>query len=136
MPSRKNIHVVDANVILRYLLADHKEHYRRASEFMTDVKTAAQSAYVPESVLAECVYVLLKVYGVPRAEVADRLSGLLGYKGIAADNRELLRKALRHFANSNVDIVDAIVHVTAQERGWQVFSFDQDLKKLGQTRTE
>lgn len=130
MPSRKNIHVVDTNVILRYLLADHETHYRRASEFMAEVRSATQMAYIPESVLAECVYVLLKVYRVPRAEVTEKLADLLGYKGIVAENRELLRKALRHFAENNVDIVDALVFSVAQQRGWKLFSFDRDLKKL------
>jgi predicted nucleic acid-binding protein len=57
----KTIRVVDTNVILRYLLADHPEHFARASEFMAGLKSGNQTAYIPESVLAECVFVLLVV---------------------------------------------------------------------------
>ena len=41
--------VVDTNVILRYLLADHPEHFARASEFMAGLKSGNQTAYIPES---------------------------------------------------------------------------------------
>ena len=45
----KTIRVVDTNVILRYLLADHPEHFAQASEFMAGLKSGNQTAYIPES---------------------------------------------------------------------------------------
>ena len=56
----KNTCVLDANVVLRYLLADHPAHYQQAEAFMSEVKSGQQRVYLPESVLVECVYVLLK----------------------------------------------------------------------------
>ncbi|MEW6488462.1 MAG: PIN domain-containing protein [Thermodesulfobacteriota bacterium] len=126
----KNIHVVDANVILRYLLADHPDHHQRARVFFEGVIRGDTRAFIPEGVLVECVYVLLKVYGVPRAEVADRLLGVLGYRGVANEDRAVLLAALRLFAKKPVDIVDALVVATAEARGWQTFSFDRDISKL------
>ncbi len=126
----RNIRVVDANVILRFLLADEPVHFEQARVFMEQVKTGASGAYIPEGVLVECVYVLLKVYGVPRSEIVDKLITLLSYKGMVDDNRWLLQESLRLFVANNVDIVDAIVHVTATLRGWRTFSFDADLDKF------
>ena len=70
----------------------------------------------------------VKVYQVPRLQIATQLTGLLNYKGFNQDNKALLCDALQRFADANVDIVDAIL--TAQTRGWRYFSFDQDLNKL------
>jgi predicted nucleic-acid-binding protein len=126
----RNIRVVDANVILRFLLADEPAHFDQARAFMAQVKTGEAGAYITEGVLVECVYVLLKVYQVPRSELAEKLVGLLGYKGVVDENKKLLQESLRLFAAKNVDIVDAIVHVTATLRGWQPFSFNADLGKL------
>lgn len=123
--------VVDANVILRYLLGDDTKLYEKAAAFMAKVKTGESEAYVPDSVLAECVYVLLKVYGVPRDEVASKLAGLLSYKGIHRDNQAMLLAAVQLFQERNVDIVDALVFATAQRRGWAIVSFDDtDFRKL------
>lgn len=126
----KNIFVIDANVILRYLLDDHPNLSKLAMEFMTRVKTGEQEGFIPEGVLVECVYVLLKLYRVPRTEIAGSLEGILNYKGVVNQDLAVLRKALGLFAERNVDIVDAIVHALAEERGWSCFSFDKDMDKL------
>jgi predicted nucleic-acid-binding protein len=122
--------VIDANVILRYLLADHPERFQKAKTFMTQVKSGEVGAFIPEGVLVECVYVLLKFYQVPRAEIARTLASLLTYRGVVNEDRGILLKALQLFGDKNVDIVDALVRVISSEKGWLFFSFDKDLKTL------
>ena len=126
----KNTFVVDANVILRYLLADHPEHFRQAAQFMGRVKTGEVAAFIPEGVLVECVYVLLKFYKVPRAEIAENLETIMNYKGIVNENRSVLITGLQLFQEKNVDMVDAIVYAISKERGWTTFTFDKDLVRL------
>ena len=126
----KSTVVVDANVILRYLLADHEQQHLSARTAFDEVRGGHRLAFVGEGVVVECVYVLLKVYGVGRAEIADKLLGLLALKGIRAHDLEATMDALRAFRDRNVDIVDAMVAATAKHRGWGVFSFDHDLGKL------
>ncbi len=123
--------VIDANAVLRYLLDDHADHSEQARQVFARLRTGELRGLMTEGVLIECVYVLLKVYSVPRAEIAETLSGLFAYRGLFADQEEVLREGLRLFSGRNVDIVDAIVHVTAQQRGWEVFSFDKDFGRLG-----
>lgn len=126
----KNTTVLDTNVILRYLLNDHPQHFQRAQTFMADVISGKTTVYIPDSVLAECVYVLLKVYKIPKLKVCEVLAGILSYTGISQVNREILINSLQLFAEHNVDVVDAIVHATAKQQDWDVFSFDQDMKKF------
>ena len=73
---------------------------------------------------------MLKVYRVPRAEIAESLAGVLRYKGMMNENTALLLESLRLFRQKNIDIVNVIIHVTAKTRGWHNFSFDLDFKKL------
>ncbi len=122
--------VTDANVILRYLLADHPEFTSRAIAFFDQVRTGEATAVIPEGVVVECVYVLMKFYAVPRPEVAEKLSQVISYRGVINPNREILLDALALFARRAVDIVDAIVFVTANHNGWETFSFDKDIRKL------
>jgi predicted nucleic-acid-binding protein len=126
----KNICVVDANVILRYLLADHPDHFQKADRFMSQVKEGETRIFIPEGVLIECVYVLIKIYKVPRPDIVKGLAGILNYKGVINDNRSLLIKSLHLFNDKNIDIVDAIVHALAKEKSWTYFTFDKDLDKL------
>ena len=80
---------------------------------------------------------LLKVYKVPKAEIATTLSELLGYEGIINDNRAILIDSLQIFiSDKNVDIVDAIVHTTAEAQGWTSFNFDDDLRRLSKPQSD
>ena len=128
---KDTVYVIDTNVILRYLLADHKEFYYQARAVMEEVRIGDRKVLILDSVIAECVYVLIKIYNVPRKEIAEKLKGILAYKGVAGREKERLREALDIFAGSNVDIVDAFVFVFATaEKNRRLLSFDKDLKKL------
>jgi predicted nucleic-acid-binding protein len=126
----KNITVLDTNIILRYLLNDHPQHFELAQALMKKVIAEETTVYIPDSVLAECVYVLSKFYKIPKIKTCEILTELLHYKGISQINREILINSLKLFSEHKVDIVDAIVYATAKYQQWEMFSFDQDMKKF------
>lgn len=127
--SEKNTSAVDANVIVSLLLGSERRHFARAKAFFENVREGSTGAYVPAAVLAECVYVLTRAYGIARQDVADKLLGLLDYRGVLTESAAV-RHALMLYRDRKVDFVDALVAATARERGWRVFSFDRDLKGL------
>ncbi len=122
--------ILDTNVILRYLLKDNAQLYKQAVILLSPVKSGTAKAHVLEGVLVECVYVLLKVYSVSRQEIVSALTGLLNYPGVVNSDKERQKQSLVLFRDYNVDIVDALIHVTATENNWEIASFDRDLRKL------
>jgi predicted nucleic-acid-binding protein len=124
------IHVIDTNIVLRYLLADHPELFRQADQLMSKVQAGECKAYLGESVAAECIFVLTKFYKVPRVEAAQKLSGLLDYKGFVGDHLPVLRDAFAAFVANNIAFVDAIILMTARHNGWRLATFDKSLAKL------
>jgi predicted nucleic-acid-binding protein len=120
----------DTNVVLRYLLKDVPEHYAQAERFFESVRTGAAKALILESVLVECVYILLKFYHVPKPMAADSLIGLLQYKGIANKDKAELIAALQIFAREAVDIVDCLLVARARHGKGRLLSFDKDVKRL------
>lgn len=127
--TKPKIIILDTNVILRYLLCDNEEMFRKANDFLERVRVGGRKAVVPDCVLTECVYVLMKFYEVPRGETAEKLQDILRYKGMVSPDRDTLIDALELFKKSSVDIVDCIVHQQAKDRDMKVFSFDADLNR-------
>ena len=123
----KNIHVVDANIILRYLLADHAEHHEIAKSFLIKVREGNCTAFFPESVIAECVYVMQRIYLIPRIEIAEKLSGILFFLGAKSNDHILLVRTLQVYAESKLSFVDALIATMAKEKNWSVQTFDKDL---------
>ena len=119
----------DTNVIIRYLVEDDTVLYAKAKEFFDKVKQGSVKAVILESVIAECVYVLTKIYKVPRERAASSLIDVLRYKGIANDDQQELIRALSLFSDQGLDIVDCILCSKAAATQGQLFSFDADLNK-------
>lgn len=96
---------------------------------MDKVKDGEITTKIIEGVLVECVYVLLKVYEVPRVEIAGVLIDILEYIGITGENKSVYIAGLKNFANNRVDIVDNLLAAFA-EGDKEIVSFDQDFAGL------
>jgi predicted nucleic acid-binding protein len=120
----------DTNTLVRYLVADEPALHAKAKEFFDKVKHGGAKAVILESVIAECMYVLTKIYKVPRHRAAGSLIDILHYKGIANDDRQELIRALTLCSEHGLDIVDCILCAKAATAKDHVFTFDADLNKL------
>ena len=56
--SKKNLGLIDTNIIIRFLIGDHPELYENAFAIFTAIETDATPILILESVFAETVYVL------------------------------------------------------------------------------
>ena len=124
----------DTNILIRYLTRDDEALYDRAKEFFDRVKEGSTRAVVLESVVAECIYVLTKIYKVPKNKAAESLIDIFHYKGIANHDQKELIRALTLFSERNIDIVDCILCVKAAGPDTSLFSFDSDLNKMNETQ--
>jgi len=124
--------VPDTNTIVRYLVGDDPTLAAEAVSFFDDVRKGDLKALILESVIAECVYVLTKIYRAPRARVAASLIDMLRYKGVVNEDREELIRALTLFSEKRLDIVDCVLLAKAAARGDRLFTFDADLRKLAE----
>lgn len=120
----------DTNIIVRYLVGDNATLHAKAKTFFDKVKNGSEKAIILESVVAECVYVLTKIYKVPREKAAGSLIDILHYKGIANDDQKELIHALTLFSGHNLDIVDCILAAKVLDSGDNLFSFDKELSRL------
>jgi len=119
----------DTNTILRYLLADDPVLAKKASLFWEEVREGTVQAVLTEGVLMECVYVLQRFYKVPRTTIAEKLTGLLSYKGLTEDNKELFGHSLDVYSSTVFDFVDCLLYSAEKEGLGTVFSFDEKLNK-------
>lgn len=64
---------------MRYLLKDNESLYQHAYDIIEPLQRGETKGIITEGVLIECVYVLLKVYEIPRPLIAEKLSTMLAY---------------------------------------------------------
>jgi predicted nucleic-acid-binding protein len=120
--------LVDANIVLRYVLDDHPELSARAAEILEQ-----HDAFLPLEVMCEVVYVLQKVYGVPREQIRTKLASLSDEGLITVEKVDILKSALSIYCTKNLDIVDALLWAYHNVDHHQVVTFDEKLSKLLET---
>ncbi|MDF2722924.1 MAG: putative nucleic-acid-binding protein contains domain [Paenibacillus sp.] len=122
---KKNMNIVDANLILRYLLQDAAQFIEQARDKIED-----HNIFIPNEVIAEVVYVLEKVYKVERVHIFDSLRKLLSYSNISVHDRNILIEALKVYSESKIDFVDSLLFAYSKIGGHTVFTFDKKLNQL------
>ncbi len=121
---------VDANIILRYILKDNELQFGKACSIMEETEV-----FIAPEVMAEVVYVLLKVYQVPKKELCEILKMLLMYDNVSTLESEVMRKALVLFSQKSLDFVDCILCAYHQVKGDLIETFDQRLLKSLKQKT-
>lgn len=117
--------IVDANMILRYLLNDHKSHFIKSKEIIEHRKI-----YIPMEVLAEVVYVLEKIYEIPSGRISYTLTELLAYQNISTADKAVSYESLNIYKNENIDFVDSLLVSYHRVNHHQIHSFDKKVNKL------
>lgn len=119
------MNIVDANLILRYLLQDSAQFIEQASD-----KLENYPVFIPNEVIAEVVYVLEKVYKVERPLIFDSLRNLIRYDNISTPNNSIVLEALKVYSEVKIDFVDSLLYAYSKIGGHTVFTFDKKLNQM------
>jgi predicted nucleic-acid-binding protein len=120
--------IIDANIILRYLLKDDEGQFKIADSFFVGVKAGKRKAVILESVLMEVFYVLSKVYDIPKSEIINVLKNLLSFKGVKDGSTDSFIHALDcHGSHSCLSLVDCLICIKSKKLKIGILSFDKKL---------
>ena len=117
--------ILDTNTILRCILQDDKETAALVNKRMAD-----DECLIPPEVVAEIVFVLLKVYRLDREKIVQSVSALLSHKNVRVPHKGVVETALRYFGDTTLDFVDCLMIGYAIVEGHRVFTFDKKLNKI------
>lgn len=124
--------IIDTNVILRFLLGDNEEKFERSKIFFEKLEFGADEVLLTEMVFAEVVWVLNKVYEVPRKEIAENFAKLITCRGIkTVFEKDLFIESLNMYTTHSSDIQDVFLAVVAKDKECTIVTFDKtDFKKM------
>ncbi len=121
--------LIDANIIIRYLVGDHAEFLAKSTGLFEQVERGDAEIIILDSVVMEAFFVLTKFYQLPKVEVIDDLKIILAFTGVINDDKFQLIETLNLVLYKNIDFVDALLCVKSKVYGLDLFSFDDRLNK-------
>ncbi len=121
--------LLDANVVLRFLVRDNEDLYAKSLTVIKDIESGKIEALLLDFIMAEIVYVLKRIYKVEKDAIANALKKLLLSDNIYTDNKIVTFEALDIYANKNIDFADAMLCAKKNLEGFEIISFDKDMRK-------
>jgi len=122
------VYLLDTNIIIRFLVGDHKEHLAIATEIFKKIEQGEYEVEILEPVIMEALFVLVKFYKLPKDEVIEDLKKLIALRGVVGD-KVLLIETLNVVESKNIDFVHALICSKSKLHGYGKLSFDKDVNK-------
>ena len=119
--------LVDTNILLRWLLGDHKELSPRAERIVQEAQPS--SLLVTDIIVAEIVYVL-RGTGRDRQQTSEALLLIGRTEAFKYENEELVMEVIRLLTATKLDFADCYLLVRARREKLELETFDGPLNKL------
>lgn len=118
---------VDTNILLRWLLGDHKELSPKAEKIVQEAKPA--TLLVTDIITAEIVYVL-RGTGRDRQQTSEALLLIGRTKAFKYENEELMMEVIRLLTEIKLDFADCYLLARVRRERLELETFDDSLRKL------
>ncbi len=131
----KNIPVIDANIILRFLTDDEPVMAEKCRKLLERVERNEEQVYLPDIVLADIVWTLEKFYRVAKPRIREIILPVVGLKGLRCANKKIIARAFDLYANLNIDWTDSFVAASMLNIEQDtIYSYDKDFAKIENIR--
>lgn len=117
--------IIDANIILRYLLKDNLELHQKSIDIIEN-----QQLFLPNEIIAEIVYVLEKVYNISKREIRDVLTQLFEKSNFEFIDKNVIISSLKYYTKFNLDFADSLLLAYSTVQNTSILTFDKRLNKI------
>jgi predicted nucleic-acid-binding protein len=119
--------LVDTNILLRWLLNDHKELSLKAEKIVQQAKPS--TLLVTNVIVAEIVYVLRST-GRDRQQTGEALLLIGRTEAFKYENEELIMEVIRLLTEIKLDFADCYMLARARRERLGLVTFDGPLHKF------
>jgi predicted nucleic acid-binding protein len=122
---------VDTNIFLRYLTKDDPSKYEKCKVMFKKAMKGEIAITTSGMVIAELVWTLLSYYKVPKAEVVEKVTVIVGTKNLSIPDKHIVADALVLYARKNIDFIDAYNSIFMRYHGLrEIYSYDEDFELM------
>jgi predicted nucleic acid-binding protein len=124
--------LLETNVFLRHILADHPDHSQRATAYLQRIERGEIAVRTTDTVIFETVFTLERFYKVPRSDIRDQWLPLITLPGIRLTGKRAYRHVFDlYIAQRSLSFADCFHAVLVQQRNLPaIISFDRGFDRL------
>ncbi len=122
--------ILDTNLFIRYLHDGTPEEKEKFRNLIEKARRKGTTFYIPFIAIVEMVYVLERVYNLPKTRVREMVESILTLP-VEIENLEVFLTAFNLYEEEDLKFGDALVLATAKVKGIApIYTFDKDFRKF------
>jgi predicted nucleic-acid-binding protein len=123
------ISLIDANVIIRFLVREESTLYVKSVKIIEQIEKGELKVEILSEVLMEVLFIMTKYYKAPLRDIIEDLKIILRLQGVVNENKYILINSLDMMVEKKIDYVDALICSKSKLQGYGKISFDKDVMK-------
>lgn len=124
---------LDTSVVIRLLVGEPANQYRRATEFLQKQLAARHPVHVGDLVLAEAYFALQGFYQLSKPDALQALALFARHSGVTITPVALELLAIPGLATAKPGFVDRLIHGVSRSDGHTLVTFEKAATKLPAT---
>ncbi len=120
---------IETSVFIRFLVKDNDKKLEECINLFSLVTEGKIIPYVSSTVISEILFVLTKIYKIPKSSVLDDIGKILAFRNITIIEKTDTPKALFLFKKYSIKYGDCLI-VTQVPKGVALVSYDTDFSKV------
>jgi len=122
---------IDSNIFLRFLTRDDNSKYEKCRDIFKKAMEGEIVLTTSAMVIAELIWTLLSYYKVPKADVIEKVSIIVGTESLHIPEKDMIMDALVLYGRKNIDYIDAYNAVFMRHYGLsEIYSYDEDFEAI------
>lgn len=118
---------LDTNILLRWILVDNFDQLQKINSILES--PVFKKAYVNDTAILECVWVMQSVYKMDRFRIAENIETIIDCPKFIL-NKKLFKDIIPLYLNNlKVSFADCYLAKSAENQGTNLLTFDKELAK-------
>ncbi len=118
--------LIDTNLIIRFFVNDDPVKVSRVERLLKD---SSNHNIIPDTVIAEIIWVLNSYYSLEKQEVIDKVMALIHVDSVEC-NAFLIGRALKIWKDNNISYIDSYLAAFAELGNMTLYTYDKRLSSI------
>jgi predicted nucleic-acid-binding protein len=118
---------LDTNFYVSFFTRRDEKQFLEVSELLSKVDKNEIEIFLPNLVVSEIFYILIKLYEFEKLKTCQSIQALVNFPNVITDDKDTLLLAIENYSCKNLDFVDCYLLAINDLKKYKLKTFDKKM---------